>query len=88
MSESDIRLRRDIVLLGYLANGLPLYRFRYLWSDCAYVGVMAHEVMQVMPEAVEVGEDGFMRVRYDLLGIQMVTWAQWLREQSPRTMAA
>ena len=63
--------------LGSLANGLPLYRFRYLWSDCAYVGVMAQDVLEVMPEAVVVGEDGFMRVRYDLLGTRMMTWEEW-----------
>ncbi len=37
---SDIRLKRDIEALGTLANGLPLYRFKYLWSDTDMVGVM------------------------------------------------
>ena len=41
---SDIRLKTDIAPVGQLANGLNLYRYRYLWSDTIYVGVMAQEV--------------------------------------------
>jgi hypothetical protein len=59
---SDIRLKRDIVLLDHLDNGLGLYRYRYLWSEETYVGVMAQEVAEVVPEAVLVGPDGYLRV--------------------------
>ncbi|MCY3013068.1 MAG: hypothetical protein NT171_00005, partial [Planctomycetota bacterium] len=38
---SDSRLKKDISPLGKLPNGLTLYRFRYLWSETLYVGVMA-----------------------------------------------
>ena len=38
---SDIRLKHDVVKLGTLGNGIGIYRFRYNWSDQAYVGVMA-----------------------------------------------
>ena len=55
--KSDIRLKHDIVKLGALGNGIGLYRFRYTWSDQAYVGVMAQEVQAVMPEAVGRGAD-------------------------------
>src|SRR4029450_7449565 len=41
---SDIRLKHDIHLVGHADNGLNLYRYRYLWSDTEYVGVMAQEV--------------------------------------------
>src|SRR5215217_6548794 len=51
---SDIRLKRDITPLMQLNNGLRLYRYRYLWSDEAYVGVMAQEVAKVSPEAVSI----------------------------------
>src|SRR5262245_25859015 len=30
---SDIRLKRDVVRVGRLANGLPIYLFCFLWSD-------------------------------------------------------
>jgi hypothetical protein len=68
---SDIRLKRDIVRVGTLQNGLPLYRYRYLWSDEMYVGVMAQKVAKVFPEAVIKGADGWLRVDYSKLGIRM-----------------
>jgi hypothetical protein len=37
---SDERLKRDIEPVGS-AQGLTLYKFRYLWDDTVYVGVMA-----------------------------------------------
>jgi len=74
---SDIRLKTDVVRVGQLDNGLPLYRFRYLWSSDIYVGVLAQEVLPIVPYAVIVGEDGFMRVNYDLLGTRLMTWEEW-----------
>ena len=52
---SDIRLKHDIVLLGRLDNGLGFYRFSYNGGGKTYVGVMAQEVQQVMPQAVARG---------------------------------
>jgi hypothetical protein len=74
---SDIRLKRDIVLLAHLNNGLGLYRYRYSWSDQLYVGVMAKEVAALAPEAVVMGRDGYLRVNYALLGLRMQTWDEW-----------
>ena len=76
-NKSDIRLKRDIQAIGTLANGLTLYKFKYLWSDTDMVGVMAQEVLNVMPDAVITGEDGFYRVNYDKLGISMMTFDEW-----------
>jgi hypothetical protein len=75
---SDIALKHDIVQLGYLANGLGYYRFSYLGSTKAYVGVMAQEVQRVMPEAVTRGSDGYLRVYYDKLGLRLRTYSDWL----------
>ena len=74
---SDIRLKRDIVPVGRLANGLGLYRYRYLWSDTAYVGVMAQEVALVRSDAVVRGADGYLRVDYDALGLRFQTSDEW-----------
>jgi len=74
---SDIRLKRDIDLLERLDNGLGLYRYRYLWSDQLYVGVMAQEVATVMPAAVLTGADGYLRVDYGRLGLRLQTWEEW-----------
>jgi endosialidase-like protein len=75
---SDIALKHDIVLLGHLANGLGYYRFSYLGSHKAYVGVMAQEVQSVMPDAVTRGSDGYLRVYYEKLGLTFRTYGDWL----------
>ena len=74
---SDIQLKHDIVKVGSLENGLGLYRFRYNWSDQAYVGVMAQEVLAVRPDAVTRGSDGFLRVDYGRIGVRFQTWEAW-----------
>jgi hypothetical protein len=75
---SDIRAKHDVQLLGRLDNGLGFYRFSYIGSDKAYVGVMGHEVQNVRPDAVVRGSDGFLRVRYDRLGIEMQRYEDWV----------
>ena len=76
---SDIRLKHDIVLLGYLNDGLGLYRFSYNGSNTQYVGVVAQEVAQVAPQAVTRGRDGYLRVYYDKLGLKFQSYDHWLR---------
>jgi hypothetical protein len=68
---SDIRLKTDIRQVGTTAHDLPLYTFRYLGENDRYEGVMAQDVLKVMPSAVSVGENGYYRVHYDMLGIKM-----------------
>ena len=68
---SDIRLKTDIRQVGTTAHNLPLYTFRYIGTDGQYEGVMAQDVLKVMPIAVSVGEDGYYRVNYHMLGIEM-----------------
>jgi hypothetical protein len=64
---SDARLKRDVERIGSLPSGLPVYRYRYLWSDEPQVGVMAHEARALFPDAVvEIG--GFLAVDYGRLG--------------------
>jgi opacity protein-like surface antigen len=74
---SDARLKRDIVLVGHLKDGLRLYRYRYLWSDTVYVGVLAQEVALDHPDAVVKGADGYLRVNYSKLGLKLLTQAEW-----------
>ena len=75
---SDIRVKRDIVSVGQLDSGIGLYRYRYLWNDQAYVGVMAQEVGEIVPDAVTSGEDGYLRVDYGRLGLRLMTWEDWV----------
>lgn len=75
---SDIALKHDVVLLGHLANGLGYYRFSYVGSAKAYVGVIAQEVADVMPKAVVRDADGYLRVYYEKLGLKFRSYRDWL----------
>jgi hypothetical protein len=75
---SDLRLKHGISLLGYLDNGIGFYRFSYNGSSKAYVGVIAQEVMDIMPQAVARGRDGYLRVFYDRLGVTFQTYKHWI----------
>ena len=74
---SDIRLKHDIVFLGYLNDGLGFYRFSYNGSDIKYVGVIAQDVLYVAPDAVTRGRDGYLRVNYEKLGLKFQDYDQW-----------
>ena len=76
---SDIRLKHDIVFLGYLNDGLGLYRFSYNGSDKPYVGVMAQEVERIVPAAMTRGRDGYLLVNYEKLGLKFQSYDHWLR---------
>jgi Chaperone of endosialidase len=80
-ASSDVRLKRDIEAVSRLDNGIGLYRYRYLWSDQEYVGVMAQEVESVVPDAVTSGPDGYLRVHYDRLGLRLMTWNEYSAQQ-------
>ena len=78
LAVSDVRLKRDITLVGRRDDGLGLYRYRYLWSDTVYVGVMAQEVALVHPDAVVRGVlDDYLRVDYGRLGLRLMTLPEW-----------
>lgn len=74
---SDIRVKRDIVQLARLEDGIGVYRYKYIWSDTLYVGVMAQEVAEIVPHAVTRGADGYLRVDYRQLGLRFQTWDEW-----------
>ena len=80
--KSDIRVKQDVEPLGSSGAVLPLYSFRYLDDDTEYVGVMAQDVLEVCPDAVTTGEDGFYRVNYGRLGLRMVERAEWDRSRN------
>jgi hypothetical protein len=66
---SDMRLKQDIRQIGFTAHGLPYYSFRYFDQPGVYEGVMAQEVLGVMPDAVVIDADGYLRVNYKMLGV-------------------
>lgn len=70
---SDIRTKENIKAIGWLPNGLPVYEYEYKAKykpEAGYgkfVGVMAQEVEQVMPQAVITRADGIKLVDYGVL---------------------
>jgi hypothetical protein len=77
LGPSDLRLKRDIIEVAQLDDGITLYRYRYVWSDQVYVGVLAQEVEKVFPDAVYHAADGYLRVIYSRLAFPLMTWEEW-----------
>jgi Chaperone of endosialidase len=70
--KSDVRLKENVVRIGTIRHGLPFYTFNYVGRAERYAGVMAQDVLPIMPEAVSVADDGFYRVDYHRLRITML----------------
>jgi hypothetical protein len=60
---SDARMKEDIVHVGNLYNGLPVYLFRYKGGDKFQIGLMAQDVERVNPAAV-IEHEGIKYVNY------------------------
>lgn len=77
MMMSDRALKQDIVRIGTHPAGFGLYLFDYKpeFREAAgfgrQFGVMADEVELVLPQAVVMHPDGYKRVDYALLGIDI-----------------
>jgi hypothetical protein len=83
-TNSDIRLKRDIVLLGQTEQGIKLYSFKYLSSDQVYVGVMAQDLLEnpKWQDAVITNPTGYYSVIYSKLGLEMVTLEQYQQQST------
>lgn len=60
---SDRRLKTDIVRVGQLDNGLPVYSYRYKAGGPFEIGLIAQDVAEVHPEAVR-NVNGALAVDY------------------------
>lgn len=66
---SDRRLKEDVSFVRRRSDGLAIYRFRYLGLPELWEGVMADEVEDLYPNAVDrFGEEEYMRVDYEMIG--------------------
>ena len=68
---SDVRLKESIKKIGELANGIGIYTWKWTKeaieagkSNHMLKGVLAQEVRKVIPEAVIVDPDGYLKVNY------------------------
>ena len=64
-SQSDIRLKEDIELLGQSPSNINIYSFKYKGKEGNYEGVMAQEV----PWASFEDENGYLMVDYSKLDV-------------------
>ena len=67
---SERRVKRDIVQIGTLPDGLGVYNFRYLWDgddESLRTGVMVDEVEKLRPWALGPVVDGIQTVDYSRL---------------------
>ena len=72
--------------LGRLDNGIGIYRFRYSGNDHTfYVGVVAQEVQTIVPNAVSRGRNGYLLVDYDKLGLEFLTWDEWVARSATQS---
>ena len=65
VAASDRRLKKDIVQVGELEDGLGIYQYFYINGDGPHIGVMADEVEKLRPEALGPEVGGYMTVDYD-----------------------
>merc|ERR1712007_68273 len=73
---SDIQLKTDLKMISTLPNGVEVYS--WTWNKIAEakglsgksVGVIAQQVMNIVPGSVSKATDGFMKVDYSKIFTQ------------------
>ncbi len=66
---SDRRLKENIIPMGE-EKGIPVYEFNYIGQPERYIGPMAQDVEEIMPEAVGI-ENGYLTLNHEMLGVPM-----------------
>ena len=68
---SDLELKEKIVRKGRSPKGLPIYEFEYRHEpNQRYQGVMGQELLELAPEAVREGDNGYLEVNYSQLDVE------------------
>jgi len=69
---SDIKLKENITEVGKSPQGYNIYEFNYkARPEIRYRGVMAQDVVKIHPMAVEVMDNGYLGVKYDMIDVNM-----------------
>ena len=69
--KSDIKTKENINKVGKSPQGHNIYEFNYIGDTQRYRGVMAQDVVKIHPMAVEVMDDGYLGVKYDMIDVNM-----------------
>ena len=68
---SDIRAKEKIEKTGVSPSGIPIYEFNYIGSEARYSGAMAQDLLKMGVDAVSMHEDGYYRVNYNNIDVDM-----------------
>ena len=71
INTSDIKVKEKINKVGTSPQGHNIYEFNYIGDAQRYRGVMAQDVVKIHPMAVEVMDDGYLGVKYDMIDVNM-----------------
>ena len=64
---SDIRAKEKVQRTGTSPSGIPIY----IGSEARYSGAMAQDLLEMDIDAVSMGEDGYYRVNYNNIDVDM-----------------
>ena len=68
---SDLELKENIVRKGRSKRGFPIYEFNYKHEpNQRYQGVMGQDLLELLPEAVREGDNGYLEVNYALVDVE------------------
>ena len=68
---SDVELKENIVRKGRSKRGFPIYEFNYKHEpNQRYQGVMGQDLLELLPEAVREGDNGYLEVNYALVDVE------------------
>lgn len=62
---SDERLKKNISHVGQTNEGVNLYKYQYITGGPFHIGVMAQELAETQPNAVDRHDSGYLMVRYE-----------------------
>ena len=68
---SDVRAKEKIQRTGNSPSGIPIYEFNYIGSEARYSGTMAQDLLKMDIDAVSMHEDGYYRVNYNNIDVDM-----------------
>tara|TARA_B100001123_G_scaffold227229_1_gene255719 strand:- start:18308 stop:19123 length:816 start_codon:yes stop_codon:yes gene_type:complete len=69
---SDNRLKTDIKYIGKSGKGYNIYSFAYRTNpNRKFSGVMGKEIQEVLPEAVLIDDNGYIKVNYSMLDVEL-----------------
>jgi len=70
IAKSDRRVKENIKQLGTSPSGIGIYKFNYIGKAKQYIGAMADDVKNFVPDAVVTMADGILGVNYSLIDVQ------------------